>query len=81
MEPFVTTTPTASKSMRGVGEFFVVAFDAMMLIPRRLFVWREFAFHTWLVARVSLLPTMMLSIPFTTLVAFMLFPPHRRTFG
>ena len=34
------------------------------------FAWREFLTQSWFVARVSLLPTLMLSIPFTVLLVF-----------
>jgi phospholipid/cholesterol/gamma-HCH transport system permease protein len=61
-----------AKPVRGVGEFFAMSLDAFLTIPRRPFAWREFLMQTWFVARVSLLPTMFLSIPFTTLVVFTL---------
>lgn len=61
-----------AKPVRGVGEFFAMSLDALLTIPRRPFAWREFLTQTWFVARVSLLPTMFLSIPFTTLVVFTL---------
>jgi phospholipid/cholesterol/gamma-HCH transport system permease protein len=34
------------------------------------FAWREFLLQTWFVARVSIAPTLMLSIPFTVLTVF-----------
>jgi phospholipid/cholesterol/gamma-HCH transport system permease protein len=61
-----------AKPLRGAGEFFAMSLDAFLAIPRRPFAWREFVTQTWFVARVSLLPTMFLSIPFTTLVVFTL---------
>lgn len=60
------------KPLRGVGEFFAMALDTFMSMPKRPFAFREFIFQSWFVARVSLLPTMLLAIPFTTLVVFML---------
>lgn len=68
----MTATQTAMKPVRGVGEFFAMVLDTFVLMPRRPFAWRELIFQTWFVARVSLLPTMMLSIPFCMLVVFML---------
>ncbi|MGV0719957.1 ABC transporter permease [Mycolicibacterium elephantis] len=62
----------AAKPVRGVGEFFAMALDAFVLTLRPPFAWRELLLQTWFVARVSLLPTMMLSIPFTTLTVFMI---------
>src|SRR5260370_3654114 len=41
-----------------------------MLMPRRPFAWREFLLESWFVARVSLLSTLMLAIPFTVLTLF-----------
>src|ERR1700747_3102061 len=56
--------------LRGLGEFFRMAWQTMTLIPRRPFAWREFLLQSWFVARVALLPTMMLAIPFTVLAVF-----------
>jgi phospholipid/cholesterol/gamma-HCH transport system permease protein len=42
----------------------------LMLIFRPPFAWREFLLQSWFVARVSLLPTMMLAIPFNVLAIF-----------
>ncbi len=46
--------------------------DTFVAMPQPPFAFREFILQTWFVARVSLLPTMLLAIPFTTLVVFML---------
>jgi phospholipid/cholesterol/gamma-HCH transport system permease protein len=61
-----------SKPVRAVGGFFAMALDTVFLMPRRPFAWREFLVQTWFVARVSILPTLMLSIPFTVLTVFTL---------
>jgi phospholipid/cholesterol/gamma-HCH transport system permease protein len=68
----VTVSSVALKPVKGVGEFFALALDTLIAVPKRPFAFREFVIQTWFVARVSLMPTMMLSIPFTTLVVFML---------
>lgn len=47
-----------------------MAFETLMLVPRRPFATREFVVQSWFVARVSLLPTLMLAIPYTVLVVF-----------
>ena len=39
---------------------------------RRPFQFREFLDQTWMIARVSLVPTLLVAIPFTVLVAFTL---------
>lgn len=66
------TSTVMLKPVKEVGGFFAMSLDTLWAIPRRPFALREFIVQTWFVARVSLLPTMMLSIPFTTLVVFML---------
>ena len=62
----------ASRPLRALGEFFALAMDTFVSIPRRPFAWREFLIQSWFVARVSLLPTLLLSIPFTVLAVFTL---------
>ncbi|EHB50322.1 protein of unknown function DUF140 [Mycolicibacterium rhodesiae JS60] len=68
----MAATDVALKPVRSVGEFFAMALDTFVALPKAPFAFREFVFQTWFVARVSLLPTMLLAIPFTTLVVFML---------
>lgn len=60
----------SSKPLRGVGGFFAMALDTAVAAFRPGFAWREFVLQTWFVARVSLLPTLLLSIPFTVLTVF-----------
>ncbi|QLL06257.1 MlaE family ABC transporter permease [Mycobacterium vicinigordonae] len=57
---------------RALGNFFSMCMDTFvqMFIPP--FAWREFLLQTWFVARVSLVPTLALTIPFTVLLTFML---------
>ena len=61
---------TAAKPVNAVGSFFAMALDTLVLMFRPPFAWREFLLHAWFVARVSILPTLMLSIPFTVLLVF-----------
>lgn len=60
----------AGKPLGAVGGFFAMALDVLVSIPRRPFAWREFILQSWFVARVSLVPTLMLAIPFTVLLVF-----------
>jgi phospholipid/cholesterol/gamma-HCH transport system permease protein len=64
------------KSLRGpmeaVGGLFAMGADAVLFTFRRPFQWREFLEQAWFVARVSMLPTLLVAIPFTTLVSFTL---------
>ncbi len=62
----------AAKPVRGVGELFAMSLDTFWALFRPPFALREFLIQTWFVARVSLLPTMLLALPFTTLVVFIL---------
>lgn len=58
------------KPLRGIGGFFAMSLDTAVLMFKPPFAWREFLTQSWFVARVSLLPTLMLSIPFTVLMVF-----------
>ena len=66
------TTPTVAKPVLAVGGFFAMALDTLVLMFKPPFAWREFLLQTWFVARVSIVPTIMLSIPFTVLTVFTL---------
>lgn len=63
---------TVMKPLRAVGGFFSLSLDAILAIPRRPFAWRELITQIWFVARVSVGPTLMLSIPFTVLTVFVI---------
>jgi phospholipid/cholesterol/gamma-HCH transport system permease protein len=62
----------AMKPLRGVGGFYAMALDTLVTIPRRPFALREFLLQCWFIARVSVLPALLLAVPFTVLVAFTL---------
>jgi phospholipid/cholesterol/gamma-HCH transport system permease protein len=64
------TTGRATKPMRALGDFFAIALDTLVLLPRGPFALREFLLQCWFVARVSLLPTVLLAIPFDVLMIF-----------
>lgn len=59
-----------SKPISELGGLFAMALDTFMLMPRRPFAFREFMLQSWFVARVSLMPTLALAIPFTVLMIF-----------
>ncbi|KKW63332.1 ABC transporter permease [Mycolicibacterium elephantis] len=50
----------------------MMSFDTLVLTFRPPFAWREFLTQSWFVARVSIVPTIMLAIPFTVLTVFVL---------
>lgn len=55
---------------RGLGQFFAMCLDTLVEIFRPPFAWREFLTQAWFVTRVTLLPAMMLAIPFEVLITF-----------
>jgi phospholipid/cholesterol/gamma-HCH transport system permease protein len=57
--------------VRTVGDFFAMSLDIFVAMFRRPFAGREFFEQTWFVARVSLVPSMVLSIPFVVLTIFL----------
>jgi phospholipid/cholesterol/gamma-HCH transport system permease protein len=59
-----------TKPAQVLGGFFAMAFDTLTVLPRRPFAVRELVVQSWFVARVSLLPTLMLAMPYTVLVVF-----------
>lgn len=61
----------ATKPIRAVGGFFAMCLDTFVQMVRAPFAWREFLTQTWFVARVSLVPTLVMSIPFTVLAVFL----------
>ncbi|MCV7177054.1 MlaE family ABC transporter permease [Mycolicibacterium sphagni] len=66
----MTIAVQAARPFRAIGGLFAMALDALLLLPRRPFALREFVIQSWFVARVSLLPTLMLAMPYTVLVVF-----------
>jgi phospholipid/cholesterol/gamma-HCH transport system permease protein len=66
----VISTYTLSKPVRGVGGFFAMSVDTFIVMFKPPFAWREYLKQSWFVARVSLLPTLMLTIPYTVLLVF-----------
>lgn len=66
------TLASLATPARGVGGFFSLAMDTLVSMFKRPFATRELVLQTWFVARVSVLPTLMLSIPFTVLTVFTL---------
>jgi phospholipid/cholesterol/gamma-HCH transport system permease protein len=61
-----------SRPVRGVGGLFAMALDTAALAVRPPFAWREFVLQAWFVTRVSIVPTLLLSIPFTVLAVFVI---------
>ncbi|NKY44983.1 MlaE family ABC transporter permease [Nocardia cerradoensis] len=74
------TLPSWSRNMsrrsagglQTIGGLFAMSADAVKFAFRRPFQTREFLEQSWFVARVSLIPTLLVAIPFTVLVSFTL---------
>jgi phospholipid/cholesterol/gamma-HCH transport system permease protein len=61
-----------TKPLREVGSFFALSLDIFVQMVRPPFAWREFIHQSWFVARVSIFPTIALSLPFNALSVFIL---------
>lgn len=60
------------KILRELGEFFALSLDIVVQTFRPPFPWREFLIQTWFVARVSIVPAIVLSLPFNAFTIFLL---------
>lgn len=60
----------AVKPLAGVGGFFAFSLDTFITMVRPPFAWREFLDQSWFLARVALLPALMLAIPYVVLTVF-----------
>jgi phospholipid/cholesterol/gamma-HCH transport system permease protein len=58
------------KPLGGVGGFVAFSLDALVTMFTTRFAGREFLEQTWFVARVSLVPTLMLSVPLVVMTVF-----------
>jgi phospholipid/cholesterol/gamma-HCH transport system permease protein len=61
-----------SGPMEAIGGLFRMSADAVRYLFKKPFQTAEFLEQAWFVARVSLLPTVLVAIPFTVLVSFTL---------
>src|ERR1700749_3135233 len=61
-----------AKPMNALGEFFMLSAEALGTAVRKPWAWGEIVEQIWFVARVSIFPTIMLSIPYTVLIVFVL---------
>jgi phospholipid/cholesterol/gamma-HCH transport system permease protein len=71
-DPDLFAGTPAGKPLRALGDFFALTLDTFVAMPRPPYAWREFLVQMWFVARVSLLPTLLMAIPFTVLSVFTL---------
>ena len=61
-----------AKPLRAVGDFFAMSMDMVVEMFKPPFAFREFVEQTWFVARVSILPTILMAVPFVVLTSFIL---------
>ena len=58
--------------MTQIGRMFALALEVLRLLPRKPFQWRELVQQFWFVASVSILPAMLVSIPFGAVIGLQL---------
>jgi phospholipid/cholesterol/gamma-HCH transport system permease protein len=63
----VATVPMSA--LRFSGEFAAMAADVTRAMPRRPFQWREFVEQAWFIASVTIMPTILVSIPFGAVIS------------
>ena len=61
-----------SKPAFAIGDFVVLVGETFAAMWHPPFAWRELLEQIWFVARVSIVPTLVLSIPYTVLIVFTL---------
>jgi phospholipid/cholesterol/gamma-HCH transport system permease protein len=61
-----------AKPLRTLGDFFAMSLDTVVEMFKPPFAFREFVEQTWFVARVSILPTILMAVPFVVLTSFIL---------
>jgi phospholipid/cholesterol/gamma-HCH transport system permease protein len=66
----MTTLGLVTRPLRPLGGFFAMALDTFVAMVKPPFAWREYVLQTWFVARVSVLPALMLTMPYSVLLVF-----------
>lgn len=67
---WLTSRAALFTPLRALGGFYAMTLDTFMLMPRRPFAWRELLLQCWFITRVSVLPALLLAVPFTVLATF-----------
>jgi len=65
-----TSVFLVTKPLRTFGVFFAMALDTFVSMFRPPFAWREYLYQSWFVARVSFLPALLLTIPYSVILTF-----------
>lgn len=66
----VTSLSVATRPLRPMGAFFAMSLDTLVAMVKPPFAWREYVLQTWFVARVSVVPALMLTLPYSVLLVF-----------
>ena len=66
----MVSTYTATKPVRAMGGFFAMSLDTFVQMFKPPFAWKEYILQSWFVARVSVLPALMLTMPYSVLLVF-----------
>lgn len=69
-----TLTPVLApaKLVQALGGFFAMSLDTLVALFRPPFAWREYILQSWFVARVSIVPSLALVLPWSVLIIFTL---------
>jgi phospholipid/cholesterol/gamma-HCH transport system permease protein len=59
-------------TVEGLGGFYAMCLDAALALVRTPFQWKEFLEQTMFIARVSLVPTILVAVPLCTNIVFLL---------
>jgi phospholipid/cholesterol/gamma-HCH transport system permease protein len=59
-------------ALRQTGNFFALSLDTLRMLFKRPFQFKEFIDQSWFIASVTILPTMLVSIPFGAVIALQL---------
>lgn len=68
----MVATNALAKPLKEIGGFFALSLDCFVQFTRPPFAWREFIHQSWFVARVSLVPALLLGGVFNAFVIFIL---------
>src|SRR6202048_3652935 len=63
-------TLLGGKPVRAMGGFFAMSLDTFVQMFKPPFAWKEYILQSWFVARVSVLPALMLTMPYSVLLVF-----------
>jgi phospholipid/cholesterol/gamma-HCH transport system permease protein len=66
----MVSTYRVTKPVRATGDFFAMTLDTFVLMFKPPFAWHEYLLQCWFVARVSVLPALMMTLPYSVILTF-----------